>query len=61
VPTPAAPQDDKFIFRMDKNLDTKNIEAAPVEAAPVAKPKVDPPPPEAEPGYFEKMLEKIGF
>jgi outer membrane protein assembly factor BamE len=63
-PTPTAPaarQDDKFIFRMDRNLDAKNLETAPVEAAPVAKPKVDPPPPEEEPGYFEKMLEKIGF
>ncbi len=60
-PAPAAPQDDKFIFRMDRNLDAKNLETAPVEAAPVAKPKVEPPPPEEDPGYFEKMLEKIGF
>ncbi len=62
VPSPT--QDESFIFRMDKNLDTKNLETAPAEVAPVTKPKkvdVPPPPPEAEPGYFEKMLEKIGF
>jgi outer membrane protein assembly factor BamE len=67
---PAAPsvpetkQDESFIFRMDKNLDTKNLEVLPVEAAPAVKPKVEAPPPaplEEEPGYFEKMLEKIGF
>jgi outer membrane protein assembly factor BamE len=61
VAKPAASQNEPFSFRMDRNLDIKNLETPPVEAAPVAKPKVDPPPPEAEPGYFEKMLEKIGF
>jgi outer membrane protein assembly factor BamE len=66
---PAAKQDESFIFRLDKNLDTNNIETAPKDAVPAgmdnkAKPKkVEqvPPPPEAEPGYFERMLEKIGF
>jgi outer membrane protein assembly factor BamE len=61
ITKPVVKQDEPFSFRMDRNLDTKNLEAAPVEAAPVAKPKVDPAPLEAEPGYFEKMLEKIGF
>jgi outer membrane protein assembly factor BamE len=61
---PAATREDPFSFRMDRNLDAKNIETAPIEAAPSAKPKkvnVPPPAPEEEPGYFEKMLEKIGF
>jgi outer membrane protein assembly factor BamE len=61
---PATKQDEPFIFRMDKNLDTKNLEMPPVEAASAVKPKVEAPPPaplEEEPGYFEKMLEKIGF
>ncbi len=61
---PPPPQDESFIFRIDKNLDLKNTEATPADVAPVAQPKkvdVPPPPPEEEPGYFEKMLEKIGF
>lgn len=64
APAQPTPKDEPFIFRMDKDLDTKNIEAVPIEAAPAAKPKktdTPPPEPEAEPGYFEKMLEKIGF
>jgi len=70
APTPIAPSqpttnpDEQFSFRMDKNLDVKNLETAPVEAAPGVKPKkveVPPPQPEEEPGYFERMLEKIGF
>lgn len=65
---PAAKQDESLIFRLDKNLDDKNIETAPKDAAPAgadskAKPKKveQAPPEEAEPGYFERMLEKIGF
>jgi outer membrane protein assembly factor BamE len=60
---PAMKPDEPFSFRMDKNLDVKNLETAPVEAVPAVKPKkVDVPPlPEEEPGYFERMLEKIGF
>ncbi len=72
APMPADTTDERLIFRMDKNLDLNNLQA-PVEeapapeagskAAPVAKPKkVEPPLPEEEaPGYFERMLEKIGF
>ena len=61
---PAATKEDPFSFRMDRNLDAKNIEVAPTETAPSAKPKkvyLPPPTPEEDPGYFEKMLEKIGF
>ena len=64
VTKPAAAKEDPFSFRMDRNLDAKNLEAAPVEATPAVKVKkvdVPPPPPEEAPGYFEKMLEKIGF
>ena len=66
---PAAKQDEPNAFRLDKNLDNKNLETAPKDTVPAAadnkaKPKKaeqEPPPPEAEPGYFERMLEKIGF
>lgn len=66
---PAAKQDESLIFRLDRNLDDKNLETAPKDAVPAGadnktKPKKieqEPPPPEAEPGYFERMLEKIGF
>ncbi|MGQ0442721.1 MAG: outer membrane protein assembly factor BamE domain-containing protein [Methylophilaceae bacterium] len=64
-------QDEKLIFRMDRTLDTKALEQ---ELAPnVTSPATDkttqekkkgeekPLPAEAEPGYFERMLEKIGF
>ena len=72
VPMPASTTDERLIFRMDKNLDLNNLQAPVEEApapkvdskgAPVAKPKkVEPPLPEEEaPGYFERMLEKIGF
>lgn len=70
VPMPAAKAGEPMIFRMDRNLDLKNLQA-PVEAVPeaeiksdvVAKPKKvqEPLPPEEAPGYFERMLEKIGF
>ncbi|MGB7817015.1 MAG: outer membrane protein assembly factor BamE [Methylotenera sp.] len=66
---PDAKQDEPNAFRLDKNLDNKNLETAPKDTVPAAadnkaKPKKveqEPPPPEAEPGYFERMLEKIGF
>ncbi len=66
---PAAKQDETFIFRLDRNLDDKNIEATPKDAAPAGadsktkskKVEQAPPSEEAEPGYFERMLEKIGF
>jgi outer membrane protein assembly factor BamE len=70
VPMPAAKAGEPIIFRMDRNLDLNNLQA-PVEATPkaeiksdvVAKPKKvqEPLPPEEAPGYFERMLEKIGF
>ncbi len=73
VPMPAAKAGGPLIFRMDRNLDLKNLQA-PAEAAPApeaeiksdaiaTKPKkIEPPlPPEEAPGYFERMLEKIGF
>ena len=61
---PAATKEDPYILRIDRNLDANNLETAPIESVPTAKPKkadVPPPTPEEEPGYFEKMLEKIGF
>jgi outer membrane protein assembly factor BamE len=76
VPMPAAKAGERLIFRMDRNLDLKNLEA-PIESMPAAelpkvqnnaapsttKPKtIEPPlPTEEAPGYFERMLEKIGF
>ena len=75
VPMPAAKAGERLIFRMDRNLDLKNLQT-PVEASPIennaaptaAKPKkleqqkIEPPlPAEEAPGYFERMLEKIGF
>ena len=66
-PVMPSKQDERFIFRFDRNLNTKNLEAAPTpqEALkPVAKtnkPEEKLLPIEAEPGYFERMLEKIGF
>ena len=70
---PKMKQDERLIFRMDRNLnlinlDSKNLDTAPVEASPAEvkaklKPKQaeQPVPPQEEPGYFERMLEKIGF
>ncbi len=66
---PVTGKDEPFIFRMDKKLNLKNLEVSPISDAEVkanAK-KVDTPqsidtaPPEEAPGYFERMLEKIGF
>jgi len=72
TPTNNSKQDEKLIFRMDRTLDPKVLEEemapkptpAPATEKPVEpKKKVDeaPLPPETEPGYFERMLEKIGF
>ena len=65
---PKMKQDERLIFRMDRKLDSKNLDTAPVEASHAevkAKPKPkqaeQPVPPQEEPGYFERMLEKIGF
>ena len=69
----SAKQGEPFIFRMDKNLDLNRsdeikpevLPAVPVSASD-AKPKpskvdISPLPDEAEPSYFDKLLEKIGF
>ncbi len=72
APVPYRKQDEKLIFRLDRTLDPKLLEQemAPKPAAEPAgksvtepKKKVDdkPLPAETEPGYFERMLEKIGF
>ena len=65
---PKMKQDERLIFRMDRKLDSKNLDTAPIEASPaVVKAKLKPKqaeqpiPPQEEPGYFERMLEKIGF
>ena len=70
---PSGQQDEKMIFRMDHTLDQNTLEqemapkATEVEkpAEKVVKPKkkVDdtPLPPETEPTFFDRMLEKIGF
>ncbi len=69
-PAPAIKSDDKKIFRLDRTLDPKQLEqaAAPIAAEPAAekvvKPKKtveEPLPAETEPGFFDRMLEKIGF
>jgi outer membrane protein assembly factor BamE len=68
TPTPEAPvvvKDEPFIFRMDKTLNLKNLEKLPAnnldtKASP-KKTETAPLEPTEEPGYFERMLEKIGF
>ena len=69
----AAKQGEPLIFRMDKSLDLNRSDEVKPEVLPAvpmpaleAKPtssKVDlaPLPDEAEPSYFDKLLEKIGF
>ncbi len=63
-------QEDRFIFRMERELHTKELENTPApqnDSKATAKPVVNTNktqenlPPEEEPGYFERMLEKIGF
>ena len=66
-------KDEKLIFRLDKNFDISRademkVELLPTAASPtpdiVSKPaKTEPEalPPETEPSFFDKMLEKIGF
>ena len=82
VPDPDLPakKDDEFIFRLERNLNTKDIELdTPVKKSnpqqsgkettstadkASSKDKAvesEPASVEEEPGYFEKMLEKIGF
>lgn len=58
-------KDDTFSFRLDKKLDAKNLDSsdAPQQTNAASKPKKveEPAPAEAEPSYFDKILEKIGF
>lgn len=58
-------KDEPFIFRMDKKLNLKNLENSPTKAVIIKdktkKADVAPPEPLEEPGYFERILEKIGF
>jgi outer membrane protein assembly factor BamE len=66
---PVAAPTEPFSFRMDKNLDTANLGIPPKDAAQPevesrAQPKKVEPAPlpdESEPGFFDRMLEKIGF
>ena len=65
--------DEKLIFRLDKNFDISRademkVESLPTAASPTsdivskpAKAELDALPPETEPSFFDKMLEKIGF
>lgn len=57
-------REEPFIFRLDRKLNTKNLQNAPAAPAePSAKVKVEEEKilPAEDPGYFERMLEKIGF
>ena len=75
-PVPKNKQDEKMIFRLDRTLKLELLEPEvvpapapePVVEKPVekmAKPKKkaveEPLPAETEPGFFDRMLEKIGF
>jgi hypothetical protein len=63
MPVAAPGKDERLIFRMDRTLRTPAVEPpppAPVEAPKPAK-KIEPPPQEEGPGYFERILEQIGF
>ena len=69
-PAPISPskQDEKMIFRLDRTLKIELLEqeAPPTPVVtPAATPRVKKPvlplPPETEPGFFDRMLEKIGF
>lgn len=73
APVPASKTDERLIFRMDKNLHLQNLQT-PDEQMPASKvennaipnaaksKKIEPSlPVEEVPGYFERMLEKIGF
>lgn len=64
-PSTKMDKDEPFIFRMDKKLNLKNLENSPAKAEIIKdktkKADVLPPEPLEEPGYFERILEKIGF
>lgn len=64
--TPVVPpsEDERLIFRMDRTLRTPAVEPpppAPVEVPKAPAKKIEPPPQEEGPGYFERILEQIGF
>jgi outer membrane protein assembly factor BamE len=75
VPTEAAPIEpapepvsvkayDQFIFRLDKDLDTQSLEnsqKAPAQPSTQSKATDEKTVPAEDLGYFERMLEKIGF
>lgn len=55
---------DQFIFRLDKDLDTQSLEnshKAPAEPSTQSKATDEKTVPAKDLGYFERMLEKIGF
>ena len=57
-------EDERLIFRMDRTLRTPAVEPpppAPVEVPKAPAKKIEPPPQEEGPGYFERILEQIGF
>lgn len=58
------PNSGKRVFRLDRSLDTSRIKPHEVETGSAVKEVVDSAKdsiPEAEPSFFERMLEKIGF
>lgn len=58
------PNSGKRVFRLDRNLDASRIKPHEVETGSAVKEVVDSVKdsiPEAEPSFFERMLEKIGF
>lgn len=71
APNAPVERGDRLIFRLDRNLNMQNVQPdnaaeEAVKALPQAleKPSVEDKKPlqaDSEPGYFEKMLEKIGF
>ncbi len=64
MPVAVPDKDERLIFRMDRTLRTPAVESpppAPVEAPKAPAKKIEPPPQEEGPGYFERILEQIGF
>lgn len=63
MPAAAPGKDERLIFRMDRTLRTPAVEPppAPVEVPKAPAKKIEPPPQEEGPGYFERILEQIGF
>ena len=73
APAPVIKYDERFIFRLDRNLNLKNLEKTELRnELPTPSSKADGKlptqaepskagAPQAQPSYFERMLEKIGF